>query len=470
MTEAIQTLYHGGYLLTDRANRVPDGFHTVQLPSGAYFHHAPNLSVTVERDGINWLLFAGFGIDTVSCQVGNLGRPLFDALVSSEERMFDVLDHISGRFVAVYRCGNRMAILNDACGLKTIFYSGSRVSSHVHLLARHVQAPASKIETARIAADVKFRRGYPGASTPYHEVWALTPNTALNLNTGRPFRYFPRKPLGDTLSYQEAAEIIIPPMKRQVEALLGAGIKPIVSLTAGLDSRVTAAVVRSVTNGAKYFTYMHPGIESHENDVRVAQAIAARFGFDHDALILKREALPPEVAAAMRESLYPHSNTVAHECWRRYRGGGLHLRSNLGEIGRAFYFTNGKTLPPFGRSSDLKNLTRIRGIPAAAGLFDDFLKRADYAGIFDYPPYDMFYWEHRMGTWHSGVVMSFDAAFDTHILFNFRKMLVNMLRVPFEERKAGLVMHYIVSKLWPEVEEVLRRSDVPCEGKADFGK
>lgn len=58
-----------------------------------------------------------------------------------------------------------------------------------------------------------------------------------------------------------------------------------------------------------------------------------------------------------------------------------------------------------------------------------------------------------MACWHANVLLASDFAFDTHVLFNARTILRDMLAVPLEDRRASRLFDALVCDLWPALQE-----------------
>jgi hypothetical protein len=129
----------------------------------------------------------------------------------------------------------------------------------------------------------------------------------------------------------------------------------------------------------------------------------------------------------------------------------VHLRSGLGEIGRAFYRRSRPIISPFDAKAmaDVFKPRPMSDNPGVLAMFERFYETSEFARIENYDPYDMLYWEHRMSTWHTGIVLGTDVAFDTFINFNNRRVLMPLLAAPLEERLTSAVFKKVIEILWP---------------------
>lgn len=457
--------YCRGYLLCEASNPyVPDRFQKISLPGGYNFFHDIILSVNfaVSDSSDAWVLLAGNAIDVDSGEsaISLIAQRLLLNLQKGDTAFFDYLDNLSGRFVIIYRLHGRIKILNDAGGLRSVFYySGDNpiVASHPGLIQSMINSSPTEIAMLSLTNEaVRLLAGLPGRETAYRDVYILTPNTQLDLNSGNIKRYFPRNDNTEN-DVEEAASIVIDSAQKQLKALSEKGEKMLLSITAGIDSRMTLALSKPYSSLIEYFTYRRHNNETHNMDAAVATQIAKKCHVDHSLLNV-----PPDLHTTKeylefekelgKNAWRSHGRTIAFLYWKKFGGSeSIHIRSSLAEIGRASLQKKGKK--GHLRASDLVKLknSSLYQQKEVERAFTDFYEVTEFEKLHNYDPYDMFYWEHRMGTWHSNVVVESDPAFETNILFNNRKILKAMMSVSFEERRTGAVFKYVIRELWPEL-------------------
>jgi hypothetical protein len=461
--------YIRGYLVTDseRAD-LPQGFSFAGLLHGYYIYTHELLRAWSSGLNGNELWLLGFAIDIRDgASTQECADRLCKALSVSEDHFFDVLDFISGRYVIVYAMGSAVRLLHDACAVKAVYYVKNRLiaGSHARLVAEADGAEAegfrpSLTELAKEKHGLRYRYGYPGLTTPYENVIWLAPNTLLEFETMTTRRYFPRGPLVE-MSVEEAADIVLKMLSAQIGSLLSSGNKLLVSLTAGIDSRVTLAATAQYMRDIKYFTYFVT--KAHSIDMDVARNIAGKYGLDHDSFVcrftkeLKTNFM--EFGDAMAHNAYiEHSLLLNRYYLQRFgKEGYLHVRSNLGEIGRAFY----RKLRQRPKTLELSDIINVYNFsyskyPEIVDAFSEFRERALFRTylFYNYDPYDLFYWEFRMGAWHSQVVIGSDIAFETCILFNAREILKVLLSVPFEDRLSAVIFKRMIKDSLPQLEDI----------------
>jgi hypothetical protein len=277
---------------------------------------------------------------------------------------------------------------------------------------------------------------------------------------------------------EEAIERVPAMMRTQVAALVQSRRPLVLSLTAGLDSRFSLAVARPYVASIEFVTHMRPEMPDQAVDVAVARDIAQRLGLRHRVLettdLAGRMQQYEEFDAVQAHNThYHHAPTVAYLYTLEYASRDcLHIRSNLSEIGRAFYLKPAKivwladwvrvpwrSLRKFARMLlpfDARQMTRLYRPslltdPVVNEAFADFHRIVQFDRRHGYSPYDLFYWEHRMGVWHSAVVTESDPAFESHVLFNARRILELMLSLSLNERRHSALLHRVIERELPEL-------------------
>ena len=414
-------MYIRGFVLSQDPIEIP-GF--VGFPiEGAYFAHHPALQVR----RIGRTILAGRAIN-----------------VTGAELSIENLDDICGRFIWIEL--DPIRIRNDAGGMQAVFYAVDRpiVASHVRLIGG---TPSREERLRRKGTNYKF--AWPGAATPYAGVYMLTPNTLLEFPENRVKRYFPEHDL-EPVTVSDAANIVLAAMKFQMRHI---GREVVVSLTAGMDSRLTLTACRN--SRAKFVTYRKPGDASHDVDVSVAKEIAARYELDHRVFEITNETTAEFTELARQTTFYSHIRSMAFLYSKAFGQDWLHIRSNLAEIGRAFYRAKTER-EPMRSGVDMARTwnPKLAGQQIVQNAFNEFHATIQFDSICNYDPYDLFYWEHRMGCWHSHVVLESDLAFDTHVLFNCRRILKAMLSLSLQDRIAATLFHNLIRSELPELADI----------------
>lgn len=88
-----------------------------------------------------------------------------------------------------------------------------------------------------------------------------------------------------------------------------------------------------------------------------------------------------------------------------------------------------------------------------AGLTID-LKLNSIDNKFIYDLLDLFYWEHKCGTWVSEVLQGTNFAFNTHHFMNCRKIVELLLKVPYKKRLKNTIFNSIISQNLKKIENI----------------
>jgi hypothetical protein len=230
-------------------------------------------------------------------------------------------------------------------------------------------------------------------------------------------------------------------------------------VTAGVDSRVSVAASRHVSAAVRYFTYRRRDLRDNDDDVATAASIAKSLRLPHAVLRIPPTVEPPSLDAAIREAAilsHGRRNVAAYRA--AFRPDTIHIRSNIGEVGRCHFRRTwaGAGMPASPGDLTAQDLARLWAgdgdVPGPfVDAFDEWMDATRFRAVTSVDALDLFYWEHRMSCWHSNVVLESDFAFDTHVLFNCRWILERMLSVPLEDRCRATLFRQLVTDLWPEL-------------------
>ena len=177
------------------------------------------------------------------------GTRMLSALQKNDEQFFDLIDEYCGRHVVLFRHNGKFRILNDATGMRAVFYAaqGGIVASHARLVEEVLGGACAKNDLPF------FYRRFPGITRRCRERGWLTPNTLYDFNQSKVVRFWPRKAI-KVLSARKAADIVLRCTTHALQAIARSNSLSF-SLTAGLDSRTTLAV--GVYSGVRFDAYTY---------------------------------------------------------------------------------------------------------------------------------------------------------------------------------------------------------------------
>lgn len=459
-----------GFVLSDIALEPPVREWVTQETAGLGISRAPDVPLTMARSGGRFVVVLGTFVDTATWSSMEAAvSSAVEAFTRSEDEFLDATDAWSGRYIVIFGAEANRHVMTDATGMRSAFYplSGRFVmASHARLVARLTHADRSPLmnayrEIVQHAIVHPHRRSLvmsmPGRSTPWSGIVYLTANTALDIETRQLRRVFPRRrPQRSTPA--GAAALIAPRLSGQVSSLVDSGRPVAISITAGLDSRVSLAASRQVRDVVRYFTYRRDDVPSDDEDVATASSMAEALHLGYGVIDVGASVDPPELDSAIREATFlSHGRRIVAAYRTVFSPDTIHVRSNIGEVGRCFYrrslaAAEMATSPSDIPARDLARLWAHGGVSEpVVQAFAEWIQATGFRDVAGLDALDLFYWEHRMACWHSNVVLESDFAFDTHVLFNSRWVLERMLSVPEEDRLRGSVFRHLIAGLWPEL-------------------
>ncbi|QAY60613.1 hypothetical protein ET475_11850 [Microbacterium protaetiae] len=455
-------LFARGYLLSRAPRPAPADHWLTHKVGGWYLSRDPRLGASfIERDGRS-LLLVGSVMDLRSQVSGaQVVAGLLKAWETARSDLDEALEWLAGRYVILGQSAEGDFFQTDATGMLSASYSAEHrmIASHQNLLAE----TAGGLEYSPFGEPDWLRQNhaytFPGMYTRFAGVYMVPANTEVNVRdfTIRRVGPFPSRP-GQP---RAVASSVLHLMRRQHPFLSRSGGGPLVSLTAGLDSRITTAALRELVPETLFFTYKrHRDPKSvSDYDLQIATRLAAHLGLNHRGYsVIPLTKSAPLEALLERSTFVTHGRSVAASYLRELPPDRLHVRSNLYEIARGF-FRNREHLEV---TADLFARLLTSDIAPPRSVIEAFEEMAEATGILEvdgYEPLDLFYWEHRMVSWFNKVLLESDIAHDTHILVNSRVILRMLLSVPLTDRRAGRVFDHIVEIAWPEA------YDLPVNGK-----
>jgi len=417
------------------------------------------------KDGWDEIFLLGNAIDPeAKSALSNrqISETLLSDAQSSRDQFQATLDRLIGRFVVFLSVNGATSIQQDATSMRAVYYADNQyettVGSHIGLVAASVGARSNYFGQAAYMKDNRTKV-HPGVTTSHLGINRLTPNTELHLETRAVSRVFPRRPVKHISAYS-AAHSIIADVDAQIRAFQERGTPLMCSLSAGLDSRVSLALLRPYIEHVTFFTYdIGYMVANNANrwDRDTALELVQKHGLRHKLLHLPERATDAGFLSVMRRNtVQTHQRTLAKAYLDDLPGDHLHIRSNVYEIGRNYYRHAGFDMDTLDGAGMLEIVSNRRSADRPSiDAFEHYknLTRFDDAVGFGYDPLDLFYWENRMGVWMAPILHESDVAHDTHILLNSRSILETLLSVDLAERDNNTVFMDIIKLRWPELLE-----------------
>lgn len=445
-----------GFLLSEHVVEAPSGYVPGPLLQNFYVHPWTQVECAGDRD--LFVVVIGHLVRTKTQQGDDPVQELLAALRDSEHQFLEALGGYSGRHAIIFGSAGNIRVVNDATAMRSVFYAadGGVVASHALLVE---QALGGEIRVD----DLVYRHGYPGNRTPYARTKILTANTYYWLTANIVKRFWPLVALPERSVDEVAAEAL----DAATVALqhIASGRKVKLALTAGLDSRIILAV--GLRSGVPFDTYTYGSESNTARDRAFAKDLAAHAGVQHT--VVPHVPLTEELQDRLEEAHYsPHHQGVVNALARFF---GDHetvaVTGNLLEIGRSFYGLQrdkGAKAPATAQAMtalhhrtvsqstkrEINVFGRDRYMAISEQAFAGFIEGTGFDIVQDFvDPFDLFYWEHRMSTWHGAAVVERDFYGVAFIPFNSRRIFEAMLGVPQVDRDESAVFYRMVEMVDP---------------------
>lgn len=364
----------------------------------------------------------------------------------NESELQEVTDELVGRF-AIIALGKNASLRQDAAGMRAIYFSRTEpvFGSHPLLVAQQTtEAPS------------QFTRGYlksngltcmPGRATEYKDVYALTPNTKISLMTRETTRTYHGQ-LSQETSVSEVSALLETLAQGQLNWLRSKN--PVISLSAGLDSRTTLALLRPIAEKLSSFSYDLGSAQNRHSlyDTAMGKQIAEIAGLEHQTIRLRRDPIEDSLKKIFADNFHkPHGRELAVK-YLQHLNHSVNVRSNIFGIGRDTYGKRSMTIKDGSAMGRLAFGSKFND-KASTQEFDKFIDETSFPINSDVDAKDLFLWEHRIGVWQSAIYFESDISHDSHVLVNQRRILKSLLSVPLADRVAGTVQKNVISANWP---------------------
>lgn len=386
-----------------------------------------------------------------------IANNLAKELDKSEEKFHIEGDFLCGRYVIIYKNkNNKEKIITDAAGMRPIYHSKTAhiITGHAKLLADNISKKIGNIKMSVYAGGCSI-----GRTTPYPNVYLLIPNNSLEIDTGIINRFFPRKPF-EKMNVETATNFV---EKCVINAIKGITMynKPLlISLTAGIDSRSTLSISTNIKHPIACFTYNVPNNSDVKRDVDIAKKICKELNVPHEIVQCSNNIDKNILDIFNANTYYSHNRPAYDALNKKFNNNYIHLRSNLIEIGRTFgSFRNVEILDtedwlfPFFMKQNRNKKLNDNDFNIVKENLREYAKTTNLnkKSLHQYRASDMYYWEQRMATWMSQVLIDSDMAFNTFIPWNARCIFDAMFSIPYADRIKATILHNIISKNSPSI-------------------
>lgn len=402
------------------------------------------------------------------------------AIVSSlledvrDEALFNAaLDRLAGRFVIVVNTPTGTEIYQDAMGSRSVFYStaGQAVAASHAELVREILGTSIADFFVPLITSIGYRQRnvkyLPGVASPYIDVLQLTPNTKLLLPEQKTKRFWPRESVGNRHSNKDAADVLIRYLEGLGAYMKHHDLRPVAGLTAGTDSRGVFAAVKDLDPYVFTYVRSEKATATESKDALIAAEITAHYDVRANVWpILSMQTLNGA------DDAFSHAFRLASgyqrgvgSTWlpelaklRQAVPNGLLIHGFGGEVMRGFYQPTSKKISGVSLEDISRAYEGDLGTNITRQLFGDMMERTEFAAdrLCGYDPNDIFYWEHRMGTWGSVALSEADLAMPSITGYNSRNLFTAFMRLSETDRLSRAAFKMATDALAPKLSSIPR--------------
>ncbi|EOS39930.1 hypothetical protein D3Z53_07455 [Lachnospiraceae bacterium] len=458
-------LFIRGFLVTDKKIQDLDAFPfygnwRTEEHDGYYFmaHNLTGMYV-YEKDETHTFFLLGHVYNPFIMEYEEMKILSYIAEAYGTGGYLDRINELTGVFVFGSIIDKKIYFLTDPSGMQSACYGRVNgdfyLSSHAQLIGDLCDLRMDDFVREMISYKWYGRvmgAYLPADLTPFAEVKRVVPNICYSYKEKvKHKRFWPVKECTITPNSEEYEQVIKAAadiLRNNMELVSKKWKSPWISLTGGIDSNTTFAAGNDHYD--KFETFSYISAEKEVPDAEAAHNISDHFGVKHhiyhipdnnDDIKNYNEILAvlqhnngyiaPRKANESRKRMYLRNNV---EC-------DVEVKSWVSETIRAYWYKHygRKTMPKLSPKL-FRNLYKIfimnRKLAYKVDrIFARYIKEFEYDKIpVSYPAADMHYNEVTWGSWGGMNISEMKYCFDITFIYNNRKFLDLLFRVPLEKR------------------------------------
>lgn len=452
-----KVFYPGAYLMTPKELVVNELDAYEMLSIGDHKLYYSN-SVRVEEYRIenNHAILIGYCFDTRDAKHSQ--EDVIRNLMINDN-LVEELEYINGRYILILDKGMGVTLYSDASQLQPmVYHKGSKtLSSHDNLLNSVLSSTGIMLSRRpeKVHTELDFTR--------YEEIFKLNPSLKLEIDGFTFIRIYPRTVLNEK-TVEETFEEMDKLLVNSRNWLAKQPAEKFLTLTAGIDSRVSAAVSRDMSSDIEFLTYYTPSKylatrmakTIHKIDTGVTKQMRENMQWNHSIISIRDYRPPQDDLENMKEFYNSHHAFGLINYYRNEKkyNHAIHIKSTVFGMGKA----------DFDEALDTKEDTFnfykkcIHGLPKTFEDHYDF--DTEIENYFERNLitegvtkgrhfFDLFHLEARMGNWHSTLTLETDPETDEFIYMNTRKLIDLMQQPNIDERRDFSLYKLIINEYWP---------------------
>lgn len=418
------------------------------------FHHVSNSTVTC------FLFGHAYNPFTMEFDEAPILARVLDHY--GQDDFFDYVDELTGVFVLGVIEGSKVTFLVDPAGMQSA--CAGRVKDHLYL-SSHPQlvADITGLQMDDFVSTLIEYKWYPrvlGAYlpadlTPFSKLKRVVPNHEYTADPSEQSithrRFYPVRDLAecrDEAEYRAVIDEAAGILKANMDLVVQKWQNPWISLTGGIDSNTTFAAANGNYQHVRAFSYLSAPKEAI--DCEAAEKIAQRFGVPWTLYRIPQDAAGLDRFEEKAVIIRHNNGYIAKESNNELRKrvvlqaecpADVEVKSWVSETIRAYWFKHyGRTSMPELSPKLFRNLYKIflsdrKLAHQVDALFAEYIDDFEYKNVPEqYPPADMHFNEVAWGSWGGLNISEMKFCFDITFIYNNRRFLDLMFKVPLEKR------------------------------------
>jgi hypothetical protein len=433
------------------------------LPDGNTLAAHPDLTMTSFTGKHFQMVLLGYLLDPYHPERDNEQVLAdLDEKAGDFDALCDQLYNKSGHYILFAYRGVQGIVLNDAAGLRPVYYHQDAAgktwfTSHAPILANLLHLPISEganhfMQSAKYKA--KVESWFPADTSPYEGLTRIIPNHYLDLSTLKQVRFWPLKKL-KRYSLKQGAQLVGDLIKGTCEAGFNR-FPAAVALTAGFDSRVVLAGCRSFVDQAEAFTMIYRRLTEESEDLVISRQVSQALKFNYRSFTCDQE-IPADFVDLFQRSTEGYKTDWINLVYGRYVNlppDKVVFKGTITEPIRCGYWPDG-IYPVEVTVYTLADVTVLGHDPFVIDAMDRWMQEAKPGEKFGFKLLDLFAWEVGGGSWQAMSHSIFGFTHEEFSPFGNRKLLEIALGVNKRHRSwPNMQMEQeVVRYLWPELAE-----------------
>lgn len=457
---AVNSYRKDQFLITrGKLENIPEYLNQVEKLTSAYFYYekSSNLTQVIDED-VN-IIMLGYVLDIRDSKKDSneILKHLSKQYKISREYFYDALDYLNGRYILIVDDSDDTQVYTDATSMKPIYYWNKELFGSHEVIVREVVK-----KNRNVTLKTRWTNGYMDY-TGTQSIYKFNCNNYFSFKENQFSRYFPRYDI-ENQSAEEIAEKTIPFLKNQVEWLSKLDKTLYLSLTGGMDSKVSLAILKSIKSKLNLFTYLidfekekeGPRKDIYTRDKELVDRLVYNFDLKHKYYNFEDLNIPDEFIKQMKYNFSSaHSDEVAYLVRENMDFNSIHIKSNIYEMAKLPYTQSGYKVTKIEDGYNISKKWLPRSIrdknDIGKKMYLDAARRCNLnrEEILNANLSMMLYLESKLSNWHSSITQETEGIQETFIFFNSKFLLRNLLSLKMDERRNTILLSLYIKAFWP---------------------